>query len=119
MVNNALGIAGRLGGGGAALRLLLWSGVEVLMLLVPCALSNLGEILKSGVEAEMPSFFIGLKLCSAPLGSSLEGFFGSVDDFVAYGNGISGSFFLVIPPLEFLLRAVRTVPLACGGLGKS
>ena len=49
--NKAFGTAGRGGGGGAVLRLILFSGVEVLMSLVPGEISDLEEKLKSGVEA--------------------------------------------------------------------
>lgn len=50
-LNKAFGKAGRGGGGGAVLRLILFSGVEVLMSSVPGEVSDLEEKLKSGVEA--------------------------------------------------------------------
>lgn len=124
-VNKVLGAAGRGGGGGAALRLVL-SGVEVLMLPFLGESSEFAESkLKSGVEAEMmPSFFIGLKVevFRFPLRKSLGGFFGKLDVFDAYGIGMTGG--LLVEPLllELLLLERRftadgTEPLAAECLG--
>ena len=120
-VNKALGATGRGGGGGAALRLVLTSGVEVLMLPPPGESSDLAESkLKSGVEAEMmPSFFIGLKVevFRFPLRISLGGFFGKLDVFDAYGIGMTGGFLVEPLPLECRLTAEGTEPLAAECLG--
>ena len=121
LVNKALGATGRGGGGGAALRLVLASGVEVLMLPLPDVSSDLAESkLKSGVEAEMmPSFFIGLKVevFRLPLLISLGGFFGKLDVFDAYGIGTTGGFLVEPLPLECRLAADGTEPLAAECLG--